>query len=111
MLSIPNQTVSFLALGTAGLSLLVTAYAYVSFRKLNQLKSIFFQGHKAADLENFIYQLHAQQRIVADELSVASDNIAKLFNRGSLAIQKIGLLRFNPFADGGGNFSFCLALL
>ena len=27
------------------------------------------------------------------------------------AVQKVGLVRFNPFADGGGNFSFCLALL
>jgi len=30
---------------------------------------------------------------------------------GSLHLQKIGLLRFNPFADTGGNQSFILALL
>ena len=26
-------------------------------------------------------------------------------------MQKVGVVRFNPFDDGGGNFSFSLALL
>jgi hypothetical protein len=30
---------------------------------------------------------------------------------GKLAIQRVGLVRFNPFEDTGGNQSFALALL
>lgn len=35
----------------------------------------------------------------------------KLEKEGSLHIQKLGLLRFNPFKDTGGDQSFILALL
>lgn len=52
------------------------------------------------------------------ELSLAKKDIANLSNQydkiekdGSLHIQKIGLVRFNPFKDTGGDQSFILSLL
>ena len=55
---------------------------------------------------------------VLGELSVAKKDIARLAEQcdkieqsGRLHIQKIGLLRFNPFKDTGGDQSFILALI
>lgn len=56
-------------------------------------------------------------RIIGD-LQVAKKDIASLTEQcdkiekdGSLHIQKIGLLRFNPFKDTGGDQSFILSLV
>ncbi|HSD98992.1 MAG TPA: DUF4446 family protein [Patescibacteria group bacterium] len=53
-----------------------------------------------------------------EELQVAKKDIAKLsktcdtiIEEGRLHIQKVGLLRFNPFKETGGDQSFILALL
>lgn len=43
-----------------------------------------------------------------DLLAVACDKLEK---SGLLHIQKVGLLRFNPFKDTGGDQSFILALV
>lgn len=55
---------------------------------------------------------------VLGDLNVAKKDIANLSTQydriekdGSLHIQKIGLVRFNPFKDTGGDQSFILALL
>ncbi len=55
---------------------------------------------------------------VLKELEVAKKDIALLQKQcdtmekeGRLHIQKVGLLRFNPFNDTGGNQSFILALV
>ena len=50
-----------------------------------------------------------------DEVAVAVDRLAgrtrTLEVSGRKAFQRIGLVRFNPFEDTGGNQSFALALL
>jgi len=55
---------------------------------------------------------------ILGDLNVAKKDIANLSTQcdriekdGSLHIQKIGLLRFNPFKDTGGDQSFILSLL
>jgi hypothetical protein len=47
---------------------------------------------------------------VARELDELSARSAVLEAEGRRAIQRIGLVRFNPFEDTGGNQSFALAL-
>lgn len=50
-----------------------------------------------------------------DEESTRISGVIKKFEKlekdSSYHIQKIGLVRFNPFAETGGNQSFCLAVL
>ncbi|MGB9743288.1 MAG: DUF4446 family protein [Minisyncoccales bacterium] len=52
-----------------------------------------------------------QFKILEDNLKEISSEIEKLKQEQSFSIQKIGLLRFNPFPGMGGNQSFSLALL
>ena len=40
-----------------------------------------------------------------------SDRLDKTRTEGTLHLQKVGLARFNPFEDAGGDQSFALALL
>lgn len=56
--------------------------------------------------------------IIGNDLQLAKKDIVKLTEQydkiekdGSLHIQKIGLLRFNPFKDTGGDQSFILSLV
>jgi uncharacterized protein DUF4446 len=48
---------------------------------------------------------------VAAELDELSARSAVLEANGRRSIQRVGLVRFNPFEDTGGNQSFALALL
>ena len=55
---------------------------------------------------------------ITKDLSLGKKDIAQLMNRcdkiekdGLMHLQKIGLLRFNPFKETGGNQSFILSLV
>lgn len=58
-------------------------------------------------LEDILSQMQASQKDIAN-LVKWCDTIEK---DGRVHIQKIGLIRFNPFKDTGGNQSFILSLL
>lgn len=60
-----------------------------------------------AVLTNIVRDLHAAKKDIV-HLSERCDTIEK---DGLYHIQKVGLLRFNPFKDTGGDQSFILALL
>jgi hypothetical protein len=47
---------------------------------------------------------------VAREVDDLSDRSAVLEANGRLAVQRVGLVRFNPFEETGGNQSFALAM-
>ena len=60
------------------------------------------------ELLDILVKNDAELKKVIDHLSGKYDTLE---NEGKLNIQKVGLLRFNPFNDTGGDQSFILALL
>ncbi|HCM38148.1 MAG: hypothetical protein UV61_C0005G0033 [Candidatus Gottesmanbacteria bacterium GW2011_GWB1_43_11] len=58
-------------------------------------------------LTNFL----EQDKLTKAELERVLAEISKLKEQAKNFIQKIGLVRFNPFSDTGGDQSFALALL
>jgi hypothetical protein len=44
-------------------------------------------------------------------IEMLSENYARIDKEGQFHIQKVGLLRFNPFKDTGGDQSFILSLV
>lgn len=58
-------------------------------------------------LNDLLKREESNQKIIQQ----LSDKCAKLERDGLFHIQKIGLVRFNPFKDTGGNQSFILALV
>jgi len=73
----------------------------------NKLTKGFTNKGLKSVLENIIKDLN-QGKLDIDYLKTYCDTIQK---EGLLHIQKIGLLRFNPFKDTGGNQSFILSLV
>ncbi|MBI2031329.1 MAG: DUF4446 family protein [Candidatus Levybacteria bacterium] len=66
-------------------------------------------NHKSlkAILEDLLIKIDLHQKDI-EQLKKYCDNLLK---DGNLHIQKVGLLRFNPFKDTGGDQSFILSLV
>lgn len=106
-----NQNLLYLSLISGIIALLGLIYALWKIRALSMLKNTFFAGHTGQDLEDVILQLSQKFSANKEELLILNNHLSQLKNEFQHAVQKIGVVRFNPFADGGGNFSFTMALL
>ncbi|GIW61451.1 MAG: hypothetical protein KatS3mg089_0303 [Patescibacteria group bacterium] len=88
--------------------LLILTYLLVQMSQhYNMLTKDISKKTLTAFLEQIIKELEINKKNIA-RISEQCDKIEK---DGQLHIQKIGLLRFNPFKDTGGDQSFILALV
>ena len=69
------------------------------------------KGGKKESLPKILDSLMLEQEQMKKTLDHIVKVCDKLEKEGLLHIQKVGLLRFNPFKDTGGDQSFILALL
>lgn len=106
-----NANTSSIALAASLLSLFLAGFLFWRQAAFNRLKKVFFEGRKAQDLEAVLLELVQKLHLIEEEKNALEANLADLKASAAFSLQQIGVHRFNPFADGGGNFSFCLALL
>jgi|YelNatPaOPRAMG01_1025707.scaffolds.fasta_scaffold00580_32 N-methylhydantoinase A/oxoprolinase/acetone carboxylase beta subunit len=66
-----------------------------------------FKKKKEKDISEYLSEIERLKEKI-DELS---QEIEKLKEKEKVSFKKVGLVRFNPFQDLGGNQSFSLALL
>ena len=79
--------------------------------KIKKRTRSFFASSEAKDLEEIIYkQIKKTSEIDCAIKKIIEDN-KKIKSNLSECIQKVGVVRFNPFNDVGGNQSFVIALL
>jgi hypothetical protein len=100
--------IAWILLGIALIWIAVLTYFFLQLRThYNTLVAGVNKKTLEAVLTNIVKDLHTAKKDIS-HLSVRCDTLEKdqLFH-----IQKIGLLRFNPFKDTGGDQSFILALL
>jgi hypothetical protein len=95
----------------AALALILSGYCAWQIFFIKRLKKTFFAGSKALSLESVIYSLGQELQNDREQTAALEKALAELKEKVTFAVQKVGLVRFNPFNDGGGNFSFSLALL
>jgi hypothetical protein len=62
-------------------------------------------------LKEILEQVLKRQQTLLGETTQLQHTLDQLSKDGELHIQKLGLVRFNPFSDTGGSQSFTLALL
>ncbi|MBI5530728.1 MAG: DUF4446 family protein [Candidatus Doudnabacteria bacterium] len=93
------------------LTLMGLGYCLWQITSLNRLRKSFFKSSDGLDLEQVIYSLSSSLQDGQRQQQALENALIELREKTSFAVQKVGLVRFNPFDDGGGNFSFCLALL
>jgi len=107
-----NQNLGILTLLLAILAFGLGAYNLWQTRKNNALRKIFFAGKNGSDLENVLTALVEKVRTLENENLAASEEIFKLKQTLNFAVQKLGLIKYSPFAEkDGGSYSFSLALL
>lgn len=87
----------------SGLSLFLF-WAYRISRKL--LKNV--KGESLLVVLDKIINREEKNR---QDITSLAEEIKRVDNQGTAHVQKIGLIRFNPFPDTGGNSSFSLSML
>jgi hypothetical protein len=86
-------------------------WSAISLRSLEKLRQNFFAGSQGQNLEKTLNSISQDLKDSKQQQELIKGHMERLYDELGFAVQKVGMLRFNPFADGGGNFSFCLALL
>jgi len=69
------------------------------------------KGVKKEDLKTVLEEVVISLEKSGKEMGELKTQLEELKTDGLKHIQKVGLIRYNPFADTGGNQSFVLALL
>jgi hypothetical protein len=93
------------------ISLSVAAYSVWQVMSIKAAYGAFFDRQDPKSIERILKQYDLEVKDNArklDELAVFSANLHKLSSKG---LTRVGLVRFNPFNDKGGDQSFCLAAL
>ncbi len=70
-----------------------------------------FKGTKASDLEGIIFEQIKRWRQTEKNLKELTGFASYLEQMALKSIQKVGVIRFNPFRDTGGDQSFSIACL
>jgi len=105
------QNLVFLLTGAVLLIIAFNIFLALYFLKFKKKLSLLFEGKKVKNLEEvFLNQL---RKIEKQDINLKEifEKIKKLENISEKTFQKIGMIRFNPFSDMGGNQSFVIALL
>ncbi len=82
--------------------------------QLNQIKkrnAILFTGKKIPNLEELLVSQSKTLRILDKDIQELYNISNQINNLATRSLHKVGLVRFNPFKDVGGNQSFSLAIL
>ncbi len=86
-------------------------YLQYSFSKINKRSRIFFENGEAKDLEEIIYGQIKKSNDICEEMKKVSMDNEEIRGKMSKCIQKVSIVRFNPYGEVGGNQSFAIALL
>lgn len=83
----------------------------VSFYKERRFMRSITDGVTKKDLRALLKSLADSLKTVSGELNHVNREIAAIQKADQKHLQKIGLVRYNPFTDTGGDQSFCLCFL
>lgn len=103
-----NQEVSFLIWGLMVLWLgLLSFFLYRTVFHYRRLTQGVTKGNLSSVLEKILEKQEKDDKKIEDLLKKAGE----IEEHGQFHIQKVGLVRFNPFSETGGDQSFALAIL
>lgn len=84
--------------------------SYLYWRVVNHYNTL-VHGTRNKNLQEIMEELLKGQEFAKKDIAILKQQCATIEKDGLSHITKIGLLRFNPFKDTGGDQSFILALL
>jgi hypothetical protein len=110
MINFFNQNIIFII--AAILILIVwNIFLQILILKIRKKIRIFLKGRKVKDLEEVVSEQLKRIRDIEGDIKDLSKWNENLQNLCDISITKIGVVRFNPFKDTGGDQSFVIALL
>lgn len=86
-------------------------FMFWRFFKYASKQKELLQGEQVTDLEGLVLEHKKTLQSHRKNLQELGVILEELVDNNKFNLQKIGLIRFNPFADAGGNISFAIALL
>ncbi len=93
------------------IQLATTVYLAMRVTRLQSGYGEFLDKQNPKSIEQLLKSYHKEVVSTGKKLDELADFSANLHKLSSKGLTKIGLVRFNPFADKGGDQSFCLAAL
>src|SRR3989338_1419809 len=95
--------------GLLALNLAVLAWVFILRRNFRKI----FGGAPTGgvNLERVLLELRANQNLSAKNFAELKNQVSSLESALPKDIRRVGLVRYNPFSDTGGDQSFVLALL
>lgn len=100
-----NQPIFIIAL--AGLVIILTLRMFVLELRLRNV----FGGKKAGELEGVLREIMAELHSLKSSREEIERYLASIEIRLKRSAQYIGMVRFNPFPDAGGDQSFAIAIM
>lgn len=79
--------------------------------KIERRLGMFLQGKDAKSLEDVLVLLRKETMEARRSLQDLDSRMEEARDRLRDSVQHVGIVRFNPFRDAGGDQSFCIALL
>jgi len=86
-------------------------FLQVRLEKTRKRIKIFFKGRKTKDLEEVIAEQLKRMKKTENDVKELFAWDEKLQKIADISIQKVAVVRFNPFKDVGGDQSFAIVLL
>ena len=106
-----NMSFETIMWGVSGVLFIgIIALALRLWRVEKKLRS-FFSGKDAKSLEDVFVLLRKEMMEARRTLQDFDGRIRETRERLRASVQNVGIVRFNPFRDAGGDQSFCIALL
>ena len=106
-----DNPIFILVLTAITLLVLWNIYLHFQFWQNKKKLKIFFAGKSASDLEGVLFEEIKRLKKSEDEIKKILKSLKGLEKMASLSIQKVGVVRFNPFKEVGGDQSFAIALV
>lgn len=109
--TILNNNLNFILIFVISCLLIWNILLEIRIRKERARTTQFFKGKKAENLEEVISEIFKKQKTTEENIHKALNKIKNLDKVALHSIQKVGVIRFNPFSDIGSNQSFVVAFL
>ena len=86
-------------------------YLTLNLRRLKKKSKELFKGSSARDLEEIICRQIKDSRKISRDIKELAGKNKTTYDLALKSVHKVGVVRFNPFDEVGGNQSFAIALL
>jgi len=90
---------------------LISFFLFFYYLKMNRAIDALLEKGKIKDLREVLFSQIEKTKDMEASIGQALERIKSLEDISKVAFQKIGVVRFNPFNEMGGNQSFVIALL